>query len=129
MTAEEVITLWKPAPEGVVDFQQFVASPKETPGLAAATFRIVGPTFGNLWDHYAALSGIKDRYDPKRLVMTGGTSAKGTYVVTDRPSSIVKWERALSVFLLRTDHYTVTATIQPDPDGKALRGSIAAMIP
>ena len=59
----------------------------------------------------------------------GGGGAKGTYVVTDRATSLAKRERALSVFLLRTDRYTVTATIQPDPDGKAIRGSISAMVP
>jgi hypothetical protein len=35
----------------------------------------------------------------------------------------------LSIFLLRTDLYTVTVTIQPDRDGKVLLGSIAAVTP
>ena len=35
----------------------------------------------------------------------------------------------MSVFLLKNDRYAVTVTIQPDPDGKALRGSIAAVVP
>jgi hypothetical protein len=59
--------------------------------------------------------------------MSGGRDAKGTYVVNDRASS--DGRRAMSVFLFRTDRYTVTATIQPDPDGKAMLGSIAAVIP
>ena len=129
LTAEDVLALWEPKPEGVVDFQQFRVAPRESSALAASTFRIVGPSFGALWNHYADLCGIKDRYEANRLVMSGGTGARGTYVVSDRASSTVKGERVLSVFVLRTDRYTVTATIQPDPDGKALRGSIVAAIP
>ena len=129
LTAEDVIALWKPTPDGTVDFQQFWASPKESPGVMVSTFRVVGPSFGGLWNHYADLCGIKDRYEAKRLVMSGGTGAKGMYIVSDRASSLAKGERALSVFLLRTDRYTVTATIQPDPDGKAVVGSIVAVVP
>jgi hypothetical protein len=129
LTAEDVIKLWEPKLDGVEDFQQFVASPKESTGLAAATFRIVGPSFEDLWNHYADLCGISERYGARHFLMSGGTGAKGTYVVSDRASSITKGGRALSVFLLRTDRYTVTATIQPDPDGKAVRGSIVAVTP
>ena len=115
--------------DGVEDFQQFVASPKESSRVAAATFRVVGPSFEGLWNHYADLCGIGKRYDARQFLISGGTGAKGTYVVSDRANSLAKGGRALSVFLLRTDRYTVTATIQPDPDGKAMRGSIAAVTP
>jgi hypothetical protein len=129
LTADDVIKLWNPMADGAKDFQQWVASPRESPGMAAATFRVVGPSFEKIWNHYAGLCGISDRYQASRLLMTGGTTPKGTYVVSDRPSSLAKGERVLSVFLLRTSHYTVTATIQPDPDGKAMRGSIVAVTP
>ena len=115
--------------DGREDFQQFGASPKESPGVAAYTFRVMGPSFEGLWNHYANLCGIGDRYEARRFLTAGGTGAKGSYVVTDRASSDARGGRGLSVFLLRTDRYTVTATIQPDPDGTALRGSIAAVIP
>ena len=127
LTADDLITLWKPIPAGVEDFQQFVASPKESTGVEAATFRVVGPSFEGLWNHYADLCGIGERYEASRLMMSGGRSARGTYVVSDRAISLAKRERALSVFVLRTERYTVTATIQPDPDGKAMRGSIVAV--
>jgi hypothetical protein len=71
---------------------------------------------------------MTDRYEAKQFRISGGTSAKGVYIVNDRWSSPSTGERGLSVFLLRTDRYAVTATIQPDPDGKAMRGSIAAVI-
>src|SRR4051812_23062805 len=129
LTADDVITLWKPMMDGVEDFQQLGASPKESPGVAAYTFRVVGPSFEGVWNHYADLCGIRDRYEAKRFLTWGNTSPRGSYVVTDRPSSDARGGRGLSVFLLRTDRYTVTATIQPDPDGKAVRGSIAAVIP
>jgi hypothetical protein len=48
----------------------------------------------------------------------------GNYVVNDRMDP--KGGRVLSVFLLRTDQYTATVTIQPDPAGKDVYGSIAA---
>ena len=128
LTAADVITEWKPMRgNGVEDFQQFVASLKESTGVEAATFRVVGPSFEGLWNHYADLCGIGERYEASRLMMSGGRSARGTYVVSDRAISLAKRERALSVFVLRTERYTVTATIQPDPDGKAMRGSIVAV--
>ena len=127
LTALDVIRLWKPMPDGVVDFQQFEAAPKESSAAATATFRVVGPSFERLWNHYAERCGMVERYEAKRLLVSGGTSPKGTYVVNDRAAADAKGERGLSVFLLRTDRYAVTATIQPDPDGKAMRGSIAAI--
>jgi hypothetical protein len=127
LTAEDVIRLWKPTPDGVVDYQQFEAAPKDSVAAATATFRVVGPSFERLWNHYAERCGMVERYEAKRLLISGGNNAKGTYVVNDRASSDAKVERGLSVFLLRTDRYAVTATIQPDPDGKAMRGSIAAI--
>lgn len=129
LTAEEVIRLWEPKLEGVEDFQQYLASPPESSSMMAATFRVVGPSFERLWNHYADLCGIPDRYEAKRMLISGGTGAKGSYVVSDRMSLDAKAGRVLSVFLLRTDRYTVTATIQPDPDGKAMHGSIAAVVP
>jgi hypothetical protein len=129
LTASAVIELWKPTLDGVEDIQCLEASPKESPGVAAATFRVVGPSFEALWNHYAGLCGIGDRYEAKRFLVHGGKGAKGTFVVSDRASSDAKGERGFSVFLLQTDRYTVTVTIQPDPDGKAMRGSIAAVTP
>src|SRR4051812_45770710 len=66
LTAEEVITLWKAELAGVEDFQQFVVSPRESTAVAAATFRVVGPSFESLWNHYATLCGIGDRYEESR---------------------------------------------------------------
>ena len=128
-TAEGVIMLWKPMLKGTEDFQQFWASPRESPGVAASTFRVVGPSFEGLWNHYADRCGIRDRYEARRFLNSGGTGPHGSYVVADRWSSDAVGGRGLSVFLLRTDRYTVTVTIQPDRDGKAVLGSIAAVTP
>jgi hypothetical protein len=129
LTAADVIKLWNPMQDGVEEFQQFVASPEECPRMAASTFRVVGPSFERLWNHYADMCGIGKRYEARRLLISGGTGTKGSYAVCDRASSGAKGGRGLSVFLLRSDRYTATATIQPDPDGKAMRGSITAVIP
>jgi hypothetical protein len=128
-TADDLIELWEPKLDGTQDFQQFRASTKDSPGLAASTFRVVGPSFERLWNHYADMCGIEARYEARQFHVVGGTSARGSYVVNDRASPAAKDGRALSVFLLRTDRYTVTVTIQPDPDGKAMLGSIAAVVP
>ena len=129
LTAVDVVKLWEPMLDGATDFQSFEASPKESPGVAAGTFRVAGPSFERLWKHYAELCGIHEGYEAKRMLVSGGTSAKGIYVVSDRVSWDSKATRTLSVFLLRTDRYTVTATIQPGPDGKSMLGSISAVIP
>jgi hypothetical protein len=71
----------------------------------------------------------RTEYEAKRLLMNGGTGKKGTYVVLDQASLDATSGRALSVFLLRTNRFTVSVTIQPSPDGKAMLGSITAVIP
>jgi hypothetical protein len=129
LTALGVIRLWEPKIDVVEDFQAFEAPLEESPGVAAQTFRVVGPSFERLWNHYADLCGIAQRYEAKRLLISSKAGAKGSYIVSDRASLDAKGARGLSVFLLRTDSYTVTATIQPDPAGKAVLGSIVAMVP
>jgi len=37
--------------------------------------------------------------------------------------------RRMSVFLLKTDAYTVTVTFQSDPDGKSIIGSLSVVVP
>jgi hypothetical protein len=113
----------------VEDYQVFEAPLKESPGVAVHTFRVVGPSFERVWNHYADLCGIAQRYEPKRFLMSSKSGTKGSYIVSDRASSDAQGGRGLSVFLLRTDRYTVTATIQPDPAAKAVLGSIVAVTP
>jgi hypothetical protein len=127
LTAEDVVELWKPKLKGTEDLLLLGGSPEQSPGVAAYTFRVVGPSFERLWNHYADLCGVKDRYQAKHVLIAAKTGPKGSYVVSERWSSEANEERRLSVFLLRTDRYTVTATIEPDPDGKSVRGSIAAV--
>jgi hypothetical protein len=127
-SADDVIALWTPKLEGVEDFQEWVAAPKDSSALAASTFRVVGPSFERLWNHYAGLCGIHERYKERQFLVSGGSGPRGTYVISERASSDGKG-RGLSTFVLKTDQYTVTATIEPDPDGKAIRGSIAAVLP
>jgi hypothetical protein len=111
----------------VTDFQIFEAPLEDSPGVAAQTFRVVGPSFERLWNHYAELCGIAQRYEAKRFLISAKAGAKGSYIVSDRTAD-AKGERGLSVFLLRTDRYTVTATIQPEPAGKAVLGSIVVVL-
>ena len=60
LTAIEVITAWKPYINPPKDFQQWRASPERSPGVAACSFRVEGPSFEELWNHYADLCGISD---------------------------------------------------------------------
>jgi hypothetical protein len=127
LSAADVIAQWEPKLEGVEDFQRFMASPKESPAMAACTFRVVGPSFGALWNHFADLCGIPDRYQARRSLVSLGSVDKGSYVVSERAAADADGGRGLTVFLLRTDGYSVTVTIGPDPAGKVLLGSIAAV--
>jgi hypothetical protein len=129
LTADDVIATWKPYIKAPKDYQQLGASPKQSPGVAAYSFRVEGPSFEDLWNHYADLCGISEQYEAKTFLTSANAGVKGSYVVTDRASSDDRGQRGLSVFLLKNDRYTVTVTIQPDPDGKAVRGSISAVVP
>lgn len=128
-TAEEVVEAWKPTLPGVTDLQTFSAAPKEAPGVAACTFRAVGPSFEAFWNHYADRCGAPDRYEPKRFLVAGTAGPKGVYIISDRMGNDGQAGRGLSLFVLRTEHATATVTIRPDADGKAVLGSIAVALP
>jgi hypothetical protein len=89
---------------------------------------MVGPTFEELWNHYAALCGMKQRYAEKKFLVTAKTSPKGSYVVSDRAAADGQGGRGLSVFLLKTDDYVVTVTFQPDPGGNSISGSLSVVV-
>ncbi|WP_261363101.1 hypothetical protein [Gemmata palustris] len=38
-------------------------------------------------------------------------------------------QRTVSVFMLKTDTYTVTVTFQPASDGKSIIGSLSVVLP
>jgi hypothetical protein len=59
--AEDVIKLWAPKLKNATDYQQMGGAPKQSPNVAAYSFRVVGPTFEELWNHYARLCGMKQR--------------------------------------------------------------------
>jgi hypothetical protein len=128
-TAGEVAELWAPKLKSATDYAQTGGSPKAAPGVTAYSFRVVGPTFEELWNHYADRCGVKQRYAEKTFLVTADTGPKGSYVVSDRAAADGKGGRGLSVFLLQTDAYTVTVTFQPDPDGKSISGSLSAVVP
>ena len=90
-------------------------------------FRVEGPSFEELWNHYADLCGVGARYEAKTFLTTGNVGARGSYVITDRASSDARGERGLSVFLLKNDLYTVTVTIK-DVGGSSVAGPRAAMV-
>lgn len=127
--AVDVFEMWKPMKpklDGLTDFQTFGGSPEKTPGVAGYSFRVVGPSFADLWTYYAELCGIEQHFDAGRYLNATGTGAKGGYVISERPTSDGQ-ARALTVFVLRADHHSVTVTIRPDFDGKAILGSITAV--
>ena len=128
-TALEVIELWSPRLKTTTDYQWMGGSPKESPHVAAHSFRAVGSSYGELWTHYAKLCGIKEQYAEKSFLNTAGTGPNGSYVVSDRVSGEIAAKasgRGLSVFLLKTDDYTVSVTFQPSMDGKSIIGSLTA---
>lgn len=128
-TAEEVAKLWSPKLKNATDFGSTGGSPKQSPNVAAYSFKVVGPTFEEVWNHYAKLCGLKQKYAEKTFLISADTGPNGSYVVSDRATGDGKGGRALSVFLLKTDAYTVTVTFQPDPDGKSINGSLSVVVP
>ena len=127
-TAEDVATLWLPRLKSATDYQHWGGSPERSPDVAAYSFRLVGPTFEELWNHYAGLCGVKHRYAAETFLVTANTGPNGSYVVSDRPSAEGKG-RGLSMFLLKTEAYTVTVTFGPDPGGKSVSGTASAVVP
>jgi hypothetical protein len=127
LTAEDVIQLWAPRLQPAQDYGQMGATPGQSPSVAGYTFRVIGPTVEELWNHYAQLCGMKQQYEEKSFQIRGDTGPNGSYVVADRLPPPGKLGRGLSLFLLKTDGYTVTVTFQADPDGKSITGSLTAV--
>lgn len=128
-TAEGVAKLWSPELKSATSYHLTGGSPKQSPNVAAYSFRVEGPTFEELWNHYAKLCGIKQQYAEKTFLISADAGPNGSYVVSDRMAADGKGGRGLSVFLLRTDAYTVTVTFQPDLGGESISGSLSAVIP
>src|SRR5580765_5848059 len=84
LTAEEVIKQWSPRLASAVDYATTGSSPKQSPEVAAYSFRVMGPTIEELWNHYAQLCGMKQRYQEKTFQVTGDVGPFGSYVVSDR---------------------------------------------
>jgi hypothetical protein len=59
LTAKDVIALWAPQLKTAQDYGQMGAAPEQSPNVAAYSFRIIGPTIEELWNHYAQLCGMK----------------------------------------------------------------------
>ena len=127
-TAEDMIALWSPRLVNAVDYAATGGTPEQSPDVAAWSFRVIGPTLEELWNHYAQLCGMKQRYAEKSFLVIGDTGPFGSYVVSDRMPPGDQTGRSVSVFLLKTDSYTVTATFQAGPDGKSITGSLTAVM-
>ena len=128
ITAKAVIERWTPIPKETTDFNKMGGSPEGDLKVAAFSFRAVGSTYEEYWNFYAELCGIKQRFAEKRMVVSPGKGPKGSYVVSDRAAADGSGH-AVSVFLLKTDQYTVTVTIHPTADGKGIEGSLTAVVP
>jgi hypothetical protein len=127
-TVEDVADLWLPRLKSASDYQHFGGSPEQSADVAAYSFRVVGPTFEEMWNHYARLCGMKDRYAEKMFRVAGQSSPNGVAMVSDRASGDGKGGRGPSVFLLRAETYTVTVTFAPDPGGASISGSLSAVL-
>lgn len=129
LTADGVIKLWSPNLKSADEYGQIGGSPKQAPNVAAYSFRVSGPTLEELWNHYAGLCGMTERYSEKSFLNATGTGPKGSYVVSDRASGDGKGGRGPTVFLLKTDAYTVSVTFQAESGGKSISGSLTAVVP
>ena len=57
----------------------------QSPNVAAYSFHVIGPTFEELWNHYARLCGMKQRYKENTFQISGDTGPLGSFVVSDCP--------------------------------------------
>ena len=127
LSAEDVIKAWTPDRKLVTDYNEFGGSPEKNADVAAFSFRAIGPSYEQLWNFYADQCGMKQRYAEKTMLVSPGTGPKGSYVVADIAATD-RASKATSVFLLKTDQYTVTATIHPNSDGKSIGGSLTVVM-
>ena len=127
-TAEAVARIWSPSLKSATDYTQFGGSPQQSPNVAAYSFRVIGPTFEELWNHYAKLCGIKERYAEKAFLVSADAGPKGCYVVSDHRAADARGGRGLSLFLLKTEAYTVTVTFHPDTGAKSISGSLSVVV-
>lgn len=129
-TADDVLKEWKPKVAGKgKEFEATGGSPKDAPDVGALSFRLEGWTFEEVWNFYADKCGVEHRYKEKTIHIVTGAGKKGSYVISDRLTSLnADAKRAVSVFLLKTDGYTATVSFHPSPDGKSILGSIAVVL-
>ena len=128
LAAEYVVGIWTPNLTSANDYGRFGGAHEQSPNIAAYSFRVAGPTFEELWNHYAALCGLKQRYAEKKFLNISGTSPKGRFILSERPSGDGQGGRGPSVFFLKTESYAVTVTFAPDPGGKSISGSLTAIV-
>ena len=127
LTTDDVVKLWKPQLKNVTDYHQMGGEPKQS-NVAAYSFRAEGITFEETWKHYAKLCGVAHEYKERGILISASTGPNGPYVVSERMSDDGK-QRTVSVFMLKTDTYTVTVTFQPASDGKSIIGSLSVVLP
>src|SRR4051794_23272127 len=73
LTADGVIKLWSPDLKSATEYGQIGGSPKQAPNVAAYSFRVTGPTVEKLWNHYADLCGMTERFGEKNFLNATGT--------------------------------------------------------
>jgi hypothetical protein len=131
LTGDAVWKEWHPKQiKGVKDYNATGGSPKEAPDVAGLTFTLKGTmTLEDVWNFYAEKCGLEERYKEKHVWMVTKTTPKGECVLSVRLTSLDETAKHReTMFLLKTDAYTVAVTLHVDPDGKTIVGSIAAVV-
>lgn len=127
--AEAFAGRWLPKLKANTDYQA-TGGPQGTTA-AAYVFRVVGPTYEQLWNHYADLCGIRERYAPQHLLNDGGQSAAGRYLTLNRPPGVIDDRKLIgpgqAMFLLQAEDHTATVTFHSSPDAKSLMGSVVVL--
>lgn len=131
LTGDAVWKEWHPKQiKGVKDYHATGGSPKEAPDVAGLTFTLKGTmTLEDVWNFYAEKCGLEERYKEKHVWMVTKTTPKGECVLSVRLTSLDETAKHReTMFLLKTDAYTVAVTLHVDPDGKTIVGSVAAVV-
>lgn len=131
LTGDAVWKEWHPKQiKGVKDYHATGGSPKEAPDVAGLTFTLKGTmTLEDVWNFYAEKCGLEERYKEKHVWIMTKTTPKGECVLSVRLTSMDESAKHQeTMFLLKTDAYTVAVTLHVDPDGKTIVGSVAAVV-
>ena len=125
--AQEIAQDWIPRGHGIGAWHDIGAGcPKDSPASYVASFRTSQLTFAEAWEACATKCGADKKYKAHRLEVTAVKGDKGCWALVERPGRGL--ERIESLFLFRSEKYSVSVTLRPENGGKAVSGTLTVVM-